>query len=68
VHLRVVGWFRMEDSVGGTPTEAVKTTALPENSPMIGVSGFILPTNQRCADGGPGCPLPLLPGPLNPSS
>jgi hypothetical protein len=25
-----------EDSVGGTPTDAVETTALPEKSPMIG--------------------------------
>ena len=29
--------FHAKDSVGGTPTDAVETTALPEKSPMIGV-------------------------------
>jgi len=32
---RKVGRFRGKDSVGGTPTEAVETTALPKKSLMI---------------------------------
>jgi hypothetical protein len=44
----LVGCGRIKDSVGGTPTEAVETTALPKKPPMSGVSGSILPTNQRC--------------------
>jgi hypothetical protein len=32
-----VGRFRLNDSVGETPTDAVETTALPENSLMIGI-------------------------------
>jgi len=48
VHLRVIGRFRTKESVGGTPTEAVGTTALPKKSGMTGVSGSISPTNQRC--------------------
>ena len=31
-------WFRAKDSVGGTPTDAVDTTALPEKSLMIGAT------------------------------
>jgi len=31
-----VNWFRTADSVGGTPTDAVETTALPKKSLMIG--------------------------------
>jgi hypothetical protein len=32
-----VGQFVTEDAVGGTPTAAVKTTALPKKSLMIGL-------------------------------
>jgi hypothetical protein len=40
----MVGLFWTEDSVGGTPTAAVETTALPKKWPMIGDSpqGHIL--------------------------
>jgi hypothetical protein len=32
-----VSRFVMEDAVGGTPTAAVETTALPKRSLMIGI-------------------------------
>ena len=33
----MTGWCRRKDSVGGTPTDAVETTVLPEKSLMIWV-------------------------------
>jgi hypothetical protein len=35
---RQVRRFRLNDSVGETPTDAVETTALPKKSRMIGAS------------------------------
>jgi ParB family chromosome partitioning protein len=43
-----VGQFRLNDSVGETPTDAVETTALPGKSPMIGAG---IPNHWRYAHG-----------------
>jgi hypothetical protein len=40
-----VDQFRLRDSVGETPTDAVETTALPEKSPMIGAKTVGFPKN-----------------------
>jgi hypothetical protein len=56
----LVGCGRIKDSVGGTPTEAVETTALPKKPRMSGVSGVILPTNQRCTGQGAACFFQLV--------
>jgi hypothetical protein len=42
-----VGWLRLKDSVGGTPTEAVETTALPGKPAMIGVKSGLTKLETR---------------------
>lgn len=42
LHARKAERFRVDDSIGGTPADAVGTTALPGKPLMIGVRLFIV--------------------------
>ena len=45
-----MGWFRMQDSVGGTPTDAVETTALPKSKIKGVIHNFVLSWGMTASD------------------